>query len=29
MSSTDTTKEKVFKHPLGIIVLLNDTNYAS
>jgi hypothetical protein len=29
MSSSDTTNEKVFKHPLGIIALLNDTNYAS
>jgi hypothetical protein len=29
MSSTDITNEKVFKHPLGIISLLNDTNYAS
>jgi len=30
MSSTDTaTNEKVFKHPLGTITLLNDTNYAS
>ena len=30
MSTTDTaTNEKVFKHPLGNITLLNDTNYAS
>jgi hypothetical protein len=28
MSFTKTTNEKVFKHPLGIIVHLNDTNYA-
>jgi hypothetical protein len=29
MYSTDTTNENVFKHPLGIIALLNDPNYTS
>ena len=29
MPSTESTNEKVFKHPLGTITLLNDTNYAS
>ena len=29
MCSTESTNEKVFKHPLGTITLLDDTNYAS